>query len=276
MDLAAGWTTYEWEGGPVPAYRARPEAAPDPLPAVIVIQEAWGVDQHIMDVTRRVATAGYLALAPDLYGAGGERPEPLRAERMEALKRFINTMPPGAWTDTRSRQEALDRLPEPERGEVAESMAAMSAAADGDHLHVLRAAVGHLRADPHAAGKPVGCVGFCRGGSLSGQLACSEPNLRAAAIFYGMPPSEEELQGLSCPLLGFYGGDDHRITDAVPAMAKAIEEIGGSFEYHIYPGVPHAFFNDTRPSYRVDAARDAWARLLGFFAERLGRPEGRS
>jgi carboxymethylenebutenolidase len=55
-------------------------------------------------------------------------------------------------------------------------------------------------------------------------------------------------------------------------MAKTIEEIGGSFEYHIYPGAPHAFFNDTRPSYRVDAARDAWARLLGFFAERLGRP----
>jgi len=77
---------------------------------------------------------------------------------------------------------------------------------------------------------------------------------------------------LSCPLLGFYGGDDHRITDAVPTMAKTIEEIGGSFEHHIYPGAPHAFFNDTRPSFRVDAARDAWARLLGFFAEHLGRP----
>jgi carboxymethylenebutenolidase len=272
MDLAAGWTTYEWEAGPVPAYRARPAAAPDPLPAVIVIQEAWGVDDHIIDVAARLATAGYLTLAPDLYAAGGERPEPLRAERMEALKRFMNTMPPSAWTDTRSRQEALDLLPEPERGEVAESMAAMSAAlTSGDHLHVLRAAVGHLRADPHAAGKPVGCVGFCLGGSLSGRLACSEPNLGAAAIFYGMPPSEEDLQGLSCPLLGFYGGDDHRISDAVPTMAKTIEEIGGSFEYHIYPRAPHAFFNDTRPSYRVDAARDAWARLLGFFAEHLGR-----
>jgi carboxymethylenebutenolidase len=269
MDLAAGWTTYEWEAGPVPAYRARPAAAQDPLPAVIVIQEAWGVDDHMIDVAARLATAGYLTLAPDLYAAGGERPQPLRAERMEAVKRFLDSMPPGAWTDTRSRQEALDRLPEPERGEVAESMAAWSTA--GDHLHVLRAAVGHLRADPHAAGKPVGSVGFCMGGGLSGRLACSEPNLRAAAIFYGMPPSEEELQGLSCPLLGFYGGDDHRITDAVPAMAKTIEEIGGSFEHHIYPGVPHAFFNDTRPSYGVDAARDAWARLLGFFAERLGR-----
>jgi len=267
MDLAMGWTTYDSEAGPVPAYRARPAVVRDPLPAAIIIQEAWGVDGHIMDVTARVATAGYLALAPDLYAAGGERPQALRAERMEAVKQFMSAMPPGAWTDPRARQEALDRLPEPEREEVTESMAAMFAG--GDRLHLLRAAVGHVRADPDAAGTPVGCVGFCLGGSLSGRLACSEPNLRAAAIFYGMPPSEEELLALSCPLLGFYGGDDHRITDAVPTMAKTIEEVGGSFEYHIYPGAPHAFFNDTRPSFRVDAARDAWARLLGFFAERL-------
>ena len=269
MDLAMGWTTYGSESGPVPAYRARPAAVRDPLPAVIVIQEAWGVDEHIMDIVRRVATAGYLALAPDLYAAGGERPQPLRAERMEAVKRFVNSMPPGAWTDSRARQEALDGLAEPERDEVTESMAAMSPGGEG--LHLLRAAVGHVRADPDAAGKPVGCVGFCMGGGLSGRLACSEPNLRAAAIFYGTPPSEEELLALACPLLGFYGGEDRRITDAVPGMAKTIEEIGGSFEYHIYPRAPHAFLNDTRPSFRIDAARDAWARLLGFFAERLGQ-----
>src|SRR2546427_6862363 len=228
MALAMGWTTYDSEGGPVPAYRARPAAVGDPLPAVIVIQEAWGVDEHIMDITARVATAGYLALAPDLYAAGGERPQPLRAERMEAVKRFVNTMPPGAWTDSRARQEALDRLPEPERDAVTESMAAMSPG--GERLHLLRAAVGHVRADPDAAGKPVGCVGFCMGGALSGRLACSEPNLRAAAIFYGMPPSEEELLALSCPLLGFYGGGGPRITHARPPLAKTLQEIRGAFE----------------------------------------------
>src|SRR2546422_10605475 len=261
MDLAMGWTTYDSEAGPVPAYRAKPAVVRDPLPAVIVIQETWGVDGHIMDVTARVATAGYLALAPDLYAAGGERPQPLRAERMQAVKQLMNSMPPGAWPDARARQEALDRLPEPERDEVTESMAAMFAG--GERLHLLRAAVGHRRAAPDAAGKPVGCVGFCMGGGLSGRLACSEPNLRAAAIFYGMPPSEEELLALSCPLLGFYGGNDLRITDAVPAMAKTIEEIGGSFEYHIKPGAPHAFFNDTPPPVRGDAAPAAWARPLG-------------
>jgi len=269
MDLAEGWSSYEAEAGTVPAYRARPAAAGGPLPAVIVIQEAWGVDDHIIDITRRVATAGYLVMAPDLYAPGGERPAPLRPERMAALKAFVNTMPPGAWTDTRAREEALGRLPEPQRGEVAESMAALFAS--GDRLPLVRAAVGHLRADPDAAGKPVGSVGFCMGGALSGRIACSDLELAAAAIFYGTPPTEEELQGLACPLIGFYGGADPRVTNGVPTMAKTIEELGGSFEYHIYPGAPHAFFNDTRPSYRVDATRDAWARLLMFFAERLGQ-----
>ena len=115
----------------------------------------------------------------------------------------------------------------------------------------------------------MGSVGFCMGGGLSTLLACSDPELSAAAVFYGMPPSEERLQALVCPLLGFYGGADPRVTDTVPAMAKAIAEAGGSFEYHVYPGAPHAFFNDTRPAYRIEAARDAWARVLGFFARHL-------
>jgi carboxymethylenebutenolidase len=273
MDLAMGWTSYGTESGPVPAYRAKPAVAVDPLPAVIVIQEVWGVDEHIMDVTQRVATAGYLALAPDLYAVGGERSEPLRAERLAAVKAFVNTMPPGAWGDMRAREEALAALPQPQRDEVAESMVAAfpGGGSGGDRLHLLRAAVGHLRADPDAAGRPVGSMGFCMGGGLSAGLACSDPHLSAAAIFYGGPPTEEELEGLSCPLIGFYGGDDHRITDGIPTMAKTIEELGGSFEHHVYPGTPHAFFNDTRPSYRLDAARDAWARLLMFFAGHLGR-----
>lgn len=271
MDLAQGWISYGTESGLVPAYRARPAVAHDPLPAVIVIQEVWGVDEHIIDVTQRVATAGYLALAPDLYAVGGERPVPFRAERLAGVKAFVNTMPPGAWTDMRAREEALAALPQPQRDEIAETMGTAFAGASGkERLHLLRAAVGHLRADPDAAGRRVGSMGFCMGGTLSAGLACSDPQLSAAAIFYGRPPTEDELQALSCPLLGFYGGDDHRTTDGIPTMAKTIEEMGGSFDYHIYPGTPHAFFNDTRPSYRIEAARDAWARLLLFLAEHLG------
>jgi carboxymethylenebutenolidase len=271
MDLATGWITYDSAQGDVPAYRAKPGMVAGPLPAVLVIQEAWGPDDHIQDVTRRVAASGYLALAPDLYAVGCERPEALGDERLRETKAFLDTVPPTVWTDERARREALDRLPEAERARVAESIGAFSAAA-GDLealVPLLRAAVGHVRADPDAAGRRVGSVGFCMGGGLSALLACSDPELSAAVVFYGRSPSEERLQALACPLLGLYGEADRRLTDTVPAMAKAIAEAGGSFEHHAYPAAPHAFFNDTRPTYRVEAARDAWARTLGFFARHL-------
>jgi len=272
VELATAWIDYQGPDGPVPAYRAQPAMVRDPLPAVIVIQEVWGVDEHIMDVANRVAAAGYLALAPDLFAVGGNRPPALTSERTTALKAFVNTMPPAGWTNPAARAEALQRLPEDERQRIEETMAASFSAGQGqdrDDLGRLGAAVAHLAADPGATGI-VASMGFCMGGGLSGQLACREPSLAGAAIFYGRVLSSEELGGLACPLLGFYGGADTRITDNVPAMADAIGRLGGSFEYHVYPGAPHAFFNDTRPSYRVDAARDAWGRLLGFFADRLG------
>ena len=279
MELTTAWIDYQGSDGPVPAYRAQPAMVTDPLPAVIVIQEVWGVDEHIMDVTHRLAAAGYLAVAPDLFAVGGTRPPALTAERTAALKAFVNTMPPAGWTDPDARAEALQRLPEDERPRIEETMGALFAGGRGrggagqgqerDDLGRLQAAVAHLANDPDTTGA-VASMGFCMGGSLSGRLACREQNLSAAAIFYGMPPSSEELVGLACPLLGFYGGADARLTDNVPAMAETIGRLGGSFEYHVYPGAPHAFFNDTRPSYRVSAARDAWGRLLGFFAAHLG------
>ena len=271
MDLATEWITYGAGAGPVPAYRAKPAAVTDPLPAVVVIQEAWGVDGHIRSIAERLATAGYLTLAPDLFALGGQRPEALSHERVAAAKAFLNTLAPGTWGDPRALEEALSRFEEPERSQLSESMDAIFAHTGklDDVLPLVRDAVTHLRADPDAAGKRVGSIGFCMGGGLSGLLACTDPELSAAVIFYGRPPSEERLQGLACPLLGLYGGADPRITDTVPTMAKTIEELGGSFEYHVYPGAPHAFFNDTRPTYRVDAARAAWARVLGFFNQLL-------
>jgi carboxymethylenebutenolidase len=85
-----------------------------------------------------------------------------------------------------------------------------------------------------------------------------------------MPPPAERLGGIACPLLGIYGGEDGRVTGAVPAFADAMSAAGKRFEHHVYPGAPHAFFNDTRPAYRVGAARDAWARTLGFLVAQLG------
>ncbi|MDA8061113.1 MAG: dienelactone hydrolase family protein, partial [Actinomycetota bacterium] len=94
--------------------------------------------------------------------------------------------------------------------------------------------------------------------------------LAAAAVFYGSSPSPEQARRVACPLRGFYGEDDPRIVSGLPAFAQALDAAGADHELRIYPGAGHAFFNDTRPSYRPDAARDAWARTLGFFAEALG------
>ncbi|MDP4107588.1 MAG: dienelactone hydrolase family protein, partial [Bacillota bacterium] len=92
-----------------------------------------------------------------------------------------------------------------------------------------------------------------------------------AAIFYGNAPSEDELQNIHCPVYGFYGDQDKRITDNVPAFAAQMKQNGKTFNYQIYPQTGHAFFNDTRASYNVVAARDAFQRVLSFFHDSLNQ-----
>ncbi len=277
MELVAKWIDYESPFGAVAAYLARPLAADGPVPAVLVIQEVWGVDGHITDVVERMASAGYLAVAPDLYSAGGGRPAVLEAVRVQRAKAFLNTLPTGQWMsvlgDEAQRAQALGALPEEEAREVAETLAGLFGGAGGDtarHLQVLRAAVAHTRAHPACAGRAVGSVGFCLGGGLSALLACEEPELDAAVIFYGSSPDAEKVASIRCPVRGFYGREDPRIVSGLPAFDAALREAGVDSELRIYPETGHAFFNDTRPSYRREAARDAWGRMLAFFGHALG------
>jgi carboxymethylenebutenolidase len=277
MELVSEWVDYESPAGAVAAYLARPRAASGPVPGVVVIQEVWGVDRHICDLVERFATAGYLAVAPDLYSAGGGRPPLLSPERVATAKEFLNTIPTAEWMavlrDETRRAEALGKLPVEEGQVVGETLGALFSGAGGDterHLKVLRAAVAFLRAHPACAGRAVGSVGFCLGGSLSALLACEEPELGAAVVFYGSSPAAEKVSSIHCPLRGFYGREDPRIVSGLPAFENALGEAGVEHELRIYPETGHAFFNDTRPSYRQEAARDAWGRVLAFFAATLG------
>jgi carboxymethylenebutenolidase len=276
MELVCEWVSYDCPSGSVAAYMARPRPASDPLPAVVVIQEVWGVDGHIQDVADRVAAAGYAALAPDLYSAGSGRPPALALERVEAAKAFLNTIPPAEWMtvlgDEQRRAQALGRLPDGEGERVGETLATLFGGARDLQRHVgaLRAGVDYLRSHPASAGRAVGSVGFCMGGGLSALLACTEPHMDAAVVFYGASPSAEQAASIGCPLRGFYGREDPRIVDGLPAFEAALRDAGADHELRVYPDTGHAFFNDTRPSYRQEAARDAWARTLAFFAERLG------
>jgi carboxymethylenebutenolidase len=134
------------------------------------------------------------------------------------------------------------------------------------------AAAAWLRDDqPLTRGQRIGSVGFCMGGALSGLLAVNDTMLAAAAVFYGMPPEPALAKQLACPMLGNYAGRalDARINDKVPAWAEACAAAGKRFEHVFHEGAVHAFFNDGRPSYHVNAARDSFARVLAFFRENL-------
>ncbi len=265
MKLETGWSEFEADGARLRGHLARPAASAEPLPIAIVIQEVWGVDAHIRDVADRLASCGYLAFAPDLHSR--DRPPELGPERIEAAKGFLDTLPPGAWGDEQARAEALSH--HPHGAAIGETLGSLFAGLQREsHVPDLEAAVAHVRKRDDTTAAVVS-IGFCMGGGLSAQLAASGAHLAAAACFYGMPPAREQAQRISCPLLGLYGGDDQRINSQVPAFAEVMRELGKPFEHHIYDGAPHAFFNDTRPSYRVGAARDAWARTLTLFAQHV-------
>ncbi len=252
---------------------AWPERATGPVPGVLVIQEAWGVDAHIEDVTLRFAKAGYVALAPDLFAKNGERPAHFSRRRMDALKEFVNTMPPAAWADPKARDEALAKLPEPSRSEVGESLVALqtSAMAQVDsYVPILVDAAEYLRSThPVSRGAKVGSVGYCMGGGLSGRLACADPKLGAAVIYYGGGVPADGIANIACPVLGLYGSLDARVNAGIADFAAAMKRHGKRFEHHVYEGAAHAFFNDTRPAYHAAASRDAFARTLELFRREL-------
>jgi carboxymethylenebutenolidase len=268
MPLKTEWLTYGKDREHT-AYAAWTERAASPLPAVLVIQEAWGVDWHIEDITQRFGRAGYFAMAPDIFSDHGKRPAPFERERMEDLKSFVNSSPPTLFSDADAREKAIAERPEPLRSRIKESIELLMEHLAGPKLAESTAklvtAVEFLRDEhPLTHGRGVASVGFCMGGALSAQLAGRDPQLKGAVIFYGRPPDEALIERIRCPVIGFYGALDRRITDMLPGFREAMKRHGKAFEEHIYDGAAHAFFNDARPAYEVNASRDAWCRTLEF------------
>ncbi len=135
----------------------------------------------------------------------------------------------------------------------------------------LNGAFNHLKSLSYVNPNRVGSVGFCMGGGLSLLLACHNRELAAPVIFYGRNPSPiEQVKNLQCPILGNYAGADMAITESdINLLKQTLTKYGKKFDIKIYPGAPHAFFNDTKESYRPEAAEDAWERTLNFFNKQL-------
>ena len=259
------------EGEVFSGYAAYPSRAELPLPAIVVVQEAWGVDAHIEDVTRRFAQAGYVALAPDLFARNGVRPEALGKERITEFLAFFNTLPPNAWMDAQKRDLAIAALPKEKQPPIVETMTAIFSNTTNDaYLEPILAAASFLR-DTYAAsrGHKVGAIGFCMGGRLAARAACADPKLSAAVVCYGMSPPAELVEKIACPVLGLYGQNDARINQTVPAFQEAAKKHGKKLETFFFDGAGHAFFNDTRPTYNARAAREAFVEMLAFFDANL-------
>jgi carboxymethylenebutenolidase len=278
MPFRTEWVRFGKAGNEVrekqyPGFLAQPDRAVAPVPGVIVIQEAWGVDDHIEEVTLRFAQAGYVALAPDLFAMSGERPAHFTRPRLAAVKEFINSLPPVAWGDANAREAALAKLPEPNRSEVNETFSTLFASALRDlgaYVPMLVAAADFLRAEhPLSRGAKVGAVGYCMGGGLSVRLACADPRLAAAVAYYGNAPGADEIAKITCPVLAFYGALDERVNAGIPDFTAAMKQHHKRLEHHVYEGAQHAFFNDRRPSYNARASRDAFARTLDLFRREL-------
>jgi carboxymethylenebutenolidase len=119
--------------------------------------------------------------------------------------------------------------------------------------------------------KGIGSIGFCMGGGLSLLLACHNKELAGAAVFYGRNPSPiDRVKTIQCPILGNYAGADMAITESdINLLKQTLTKYKKTFDIKTYPEAPHAFFNDTRESYRPEAAEDAWTRTLQFFNKYL-------
>ena len=237
--LEAGEVKIPAEGGDMPAYRAMPDKG-GPFPTVLVVQEIFGVHEHIKDLCRRLAKAGYYAIAPELYARQGNPAE--ISDIQELIAKIVSKVPDS---------QVMSDL------DATEAYAKSTGKADTTKLAV---------------------TGFCWGGGIVWRYAAHNPALKAAAAWYGpIDRPHTELQpkypidlaaDLKAPVLGLYGAADQSIpVDTVEKMAAACKAAGKTCEIKVYPDTPHGFNADYRPSYRAEPAKDGWTKMLAWFKQ---------
>ncbi|ANS40733.1 dienelactone hydrolase family protein [Serratia inhibens] len=237
--IHAGETTIPSQGDNLPAYIAKPANHDGPFPVVLVVQEIFGVHEHIQDLCRRLAKQGYLAIAPELYFRQGDARD--YTDIGELFQKLVGKVP--------------DR----------------QVLADLDHA-------AHWATRHGGDAGKLAITGFCWGGRITWLYAAHNPQLKAAVAWYGKLVGEKTLNSpkhpvdvatqLSAPVLGLYGGQDTGIPlETVETMRQAIRAANANAEIVVYPEAGHAFNADYRPSYDAEAATDGWQRMLAWFAQ---------
>lgn len=226
------------EGAMLPAYLAHPEQG-GPWPLILVVQEIFGVHEHIKDVCRRLAKLGYLAIAPELFFRQGD------VSRLKDSNEIVSTV--------------VSKVP------------------DAQVMADLDAVVAWAERSGMVQAARIGITGFCWGGRITWLYAAHSTSVKAGVAWYGrlegasnplQPVHPLSLAGqLQAPVLGLYGGADTGIpVESVEKMRAALAARGNGSEIVLYPNAQHAFFADYRPSYRQEAAEDGWRRMQTWFA----------
>jgi len=239
--LTAGEIRIQTMTGPVPAYRAMPEKG-GKLPLVLVVQEIFGVHEHIKDVCRRLAKLGYFAISVELYHRQGDVTK--LTDNQEIFAKVVNHVP------------------------------------DSQVMSDLDASVVYAESTGRADASRLGITGFCWGGRITWTYCVHNPKVKAGVAWYGrlVAPGKAPLQPaypadlapvLKVPVLGLYGGQDASIPlEHVEQMRAALKGAGNATsEIVVYPEAPHAFYADYRPNYRKDAAEDGWKRMRAWFGK---------
>ncbi|NEP00067.1 MAG: dienelactone hydrolase family protein [Symploca sp. SIO2E9] len=237
--LVAGEVKIPVEDGEIPAYRAMP-ASGENFPIVLVVQEIFGVHEHLQDICRRFAKLGYLAIAPELYARQGD------VSQISDIQEIIS--------------QVVSKVPD---AQVMSDLDATLTWAD-------KSGKGNI--------DNIGITGFCWGGRIVWLYAAHNPNLKAGVAWYGRLVGEstsltpkyplDVVDELKVPILGLYAGSDSFIpTQTVEQMRQALGTKDTGSEIILYPEAPHGFFADYRPTYRQEAAEDGWKRLQAWFKQ---------
>lgn len=235
--LTAGEVRIPVKDGVIPGYRACP-AKGHGFPIALVVQEIFGVHEHIKDICRRLAHAGYCAVAPELFAREGD------VSKITDVNQIVT--------------QVVSKVPDAQV--MTDLDATANWAAKASHGDIGRIAI----------------VGFCWGGRIVWLYAVHNPKLRAGAAWYGRlegdtneltPKNPLDFVGaLRAPIIGFYGGKDTGISaQSIDKMRAALKVVGDPSQINVYPEAQHGFNADYRPSYDKDAAQDAWKKMLAWF-----------